>query len=57
MVIGNQRRIVYEDCDVLGGALDFVQLWTAQVVDVINMTGRPQEKNLSLFVQVKTERT
>ncbi len=50
MVIGNQRRIVYEDCDVLGGALDFVQLWTAQVVDVINMTGRPQEKE-SVFIR------
>lgn len=50
MVIGNQRRIVYEDCDILGGEVGFVQLWTAQVVDVINMTGRPLEKE-SVFIR------
>lgn len=50
MVIGNQRRIVYEDCDVLGGEVGFIQLWTAQVVDIINMTGRPLEKE-SVFIR------
>lgn len=50
MVIGNNRRIVYEDADALGGPIGMVQLWTAQVVDTINMTGRPEEKE-SVFIR------
>lgn len=50
MVIGNQRRIVYEDCDVLGGEVGMLQMWTAQVVDIINMTGQPLEKE-SVFIR------
>lgn len=50
MNIGNLRRIVYEDCDNLGGQAGFVQIWTAQVVDIINMTGRPLEKE-SVFIR------
>lgn len=44
MQIGNMRRIVYEDADNLGGEIGMLQWWTAQITDVINMSGRPQEK-------------
>lgn len=50
MNLGNMRRIVYEDVDVIGGKSGFVQLWTAQVVDIINMTGQPLEKQ-SVFIR------
>lgn len=50
MQIGNLRRIVYEDADNLGGEVGFYQIWTAQVVDIINMTGRPLEKE-SVFIR------
>ena len=50
MAIGNMRRIVYEDANILGGASGVYQYWTAQVVDTINMTGRPQEKE-SVFLR------
>lgn len=50
MVIGNLRRIVYEDADILGGSAGVYQLWTAQVTDIINMTGRPLEKE-SVFIR------
>lgn len=50
MVIGNLRRIVYEDADILGGASGVYQMWTAQIADIINMTGRPLEKE-SVFIR------
>lgn len=50
MVIGNLRRIVYEDADILGGSSGVYQIWTAQVSDIINMTGRPLEKE-SVFIR------
>ena len=50
LVIGNQRRIVYEDCDVLGGEFGAYQVWTAQVTDIVNMTGQPLEKE-SVFIR------
>lgn len=50
MAIGNLRRIVYEDADILGGASGVYQIWTAQVADIINMTGRPLEKE-SVFIR------
>ena len=50
MAYGNHRRIVYEDADMLGGECGMIQMWTAQVVDVINMTGQPQEKE-SVFIR------
>jgi hypothetical protein len=50
MAIGNMKRIVYEDADVLGGEVGCVQFWTAQVVETINMSGRPQEKE-SVFIR------
>lgn len=50
MVIGNLRRIVFEDADVLGGLSGVYQLWTAQVADIINMTGKPLEKE-SVFIR------
>lgn len=33
-----------------GWGIGLVELWTAQVVDVIDMTGRPQEKE-SVFIR------
>ena len=48
--IGNARRIVYEDADVLGGVVGMVQLWTGQVVDKVNISGRPDEKD-SVFIR------
>lgn len=50
MVIGNLRRIVYEDADVLGGLSGVYQIWTAQIADIINMTGKPLEKE-SVFIR------
>jgi len=50
MQIGNMRRIVYEDADNLGGEIGVYQWWTAQVVDVMNISGRPQEKE-SVFIR------
>lgn len=50
LVIGNQRRIVYEDCDVLGGEFGAYQVTTAQVTDIVNMTGQPLEKE-SVFIR------
>ncbi|HHZ7224954.1 TPA: hypothetical protein ACWLXL_004382 [Pseudomonas aeruginosa] len=50
LVIGNLRRIVYEDADILGGVSGCYQIWVAQVVDKINMTGRPEEKE-SIFIR------
>lgn len=50
MAIGNLRRIVYEDADILGGQSGVFQFWTAQVADIINMTGRPLEKE-SVFIR------
>jgi len=50
MKIGNMRRIVYEDSNNLGGVAGMYQFWTAQVVDVINMTGKPLEKE-SVFIR------
>lgn len=50
MVIGNMRRILYEDADILGGSIGATQFWTAQLVDTINMTGRPEEKE-SVFLR------
>lgn len=50
MQIGNMRRIVYEDADNLGGEIHMLQFWTAQVVDVMNISGRPQEKE-SVFIR------
>jgi hypothetical protein len=53
MKIGNMRRIVYEDADQLGGEAGIFQIWSAQVVDVINMTGRPLEKESTFIRQGK----
>lgn len=50
LVIGNQRRIVYEDADVLGSQVGIYQVWTAQVTDIVNMTGQPLEKE-SVFIR------
>lgn len=50
LAIGNMRRIVYEDADILGGASGVYQMWVAQVVDKVNLTGRPEEKE-SVFVR------
>lgn len=50
LAIGNLRRIVYEDADVLGGTAGVYQMWTGQVVDVVNLTGRPVEKE-SIFIR------
>lgn len=50
LVIGNQRRIVYEDADVLGSVVGIYQIWTAQVTDIVNMTGQPLEKE-SVFIR------
>lgn len=48
--IGNARRIVHEDCDTLGGIAGVYQMWVAQVVDKLNLTGRPEEKE-SVFIR------
>lgn len=53
LVIGNQRRIVYEDCDVLGGEFGAYQVTTAQVTDIVNMTGQPLEKETVFIGQGK----
>ena len=53
LVIGNQRRIVYEDCDVLGGEFGAFQVTTAQVTDIVNMTGQPLEKETVFLGQGK----
>lgn len=53
LVIGNQRRIVYEDCDVLGGEFGAFQVTTAQVTDIVNMTGQPLEKETVFIGQGK----
>lgn len=50
MVIGNLRRIVYEDADVLGGVNGMYNITVAQVTDIINMTGKPLEKE-SVFLR------
>lgn len=50
LAIGNMRRIVYEDADILGGGAGVYQTWVAQVVDKINLTGRPEEKE-SVFIR------
>lgn len=50
LAIGNMRRIVYEDADILGGGAGAYQVWIAQVVDKINLTGRPEEKE-SIFIR------
>lgn len=50
MKIGNMRRIVYEDCDTMGATCGMFQFWLAQVVDIINMTGKPLEKE-SVFIR------
>jgi hypothetical protein len=44
---------VYEDADQLGGEAGIFQIWSAQVVDVINMTGRPLEKESTFIRQGK----
>lgn len=48
--IGNARRIVHEDADVLGSVAGFFQIWVAQIVDKLNLTGRPEEKE-SAFIR------
>lgn len=53
LVIGNLRRIVHQDADQLGGEVGMYQTWTAQVVDVVNLTGRPMEKETTFLRQGK----
>lgn len=53
MVIGNLRRIVHSDADQLGGEVGMYQSWTAQVQDIINMTGQPLEKQTTFLRQGK----
>lgn len=48
--IGNARRIVHEDADVLGAAAGIYQIWVAQTVSTINLSGRPEEKE-SVFIR------
>lgn len=50
LAIGNLRRVVYEDADILGAVSGVYQVWVAQVVDKINLTGRPEEKE-SIFIR------
>lgn len=49
LVLGNLRRILHIDADTLGGEVGMYQTWTAQVQDIINMTGRPQEKETTFL--------
>jgi len=53
MVIGNLRRIVHTDADSLGAEVGMYQVWTAQVEDIINMTGQPLEKQTTFLRQGK----
>lgn len=53
MKIGNLRRIVHSDADQLGGEVGMYQSWTAQVQDIINMTGQPLEKQTTFLRQGK----
>jgi hypothetical protein len=48
--IGNARRIVHEDADVLGSVCGIYQIWVAQITEKINLTGRPEEKE-SVFIR------
>lgn len=53
MVFGNLKRIVHSDADQLGGEVGMYQSWTAQVQDIINMTGQPLEKQTTFLRQGK----
>lgn len=53
MVLGNLKRIVHSDADQLGGEVGMYQSWTAQVQDIINMTGQPLEKQTTFLRQGK----
>lgn len=53
MVLGNLKRIVHTDADQLGAEVGMYQTWTAQVEDIINMTGQPLEKQTTFLRQGK----
>lgn len=53
MVLGNLKRIVHTDADSLGAEVGMYQTWTAQVEDIINMTGQPLEKQTTFLRQGK----
>ena len=45
MEIGNLRRILMDDICTLGPRVGLCSLWIAQSADVINMDGKPKEKD------------
>lgn len=53
MEIGNLRRIMMSDISLLGPRVGVRSLWIAQTSDVINMDGRPKEKDTTFLRQNK----
>lgn len=50
MEFGNMKRILFEDAHYLGGMAGMRLVWVGQTTDMINMDGRPQEKQ-SVFIR------
>ncbi len=53
MEFGNLKRVVFEDAHHLGGIAGLRMWWVGQVADVINMDGKPQEKQSTFIRQGK----
>lgn len=53
MEFGNLKRILFEDAHYLGGMAGMRIIWVGQLADMINMDGRPQEKQSTFIRQGK----
>lgn len=53
MEFGNLKRIVFEDSHHLGGIAGLRMWWVGQVSDIINMDGKPLEKQSTFIRQGK----
>lgn len=53
MEFGNLKRIVFEDAHHLGGLAGMKLWWVGQVTDIINMDGKPLEKQTTFIRQGK----
>ncbi|BAW98413.1 phage protein [Vibrio phage pTD1] len=53
MEFGNLKRIVFEDSHHLGGIAGLKLWWVGQITDVINMDGKPLEKQSTFIRQGK----
>lgn len=53
MEFGNLKRIVFEDSHHLGGIAGLRMWWVGQIADIINMDGKPLEKQSTFIRQGK----